>query len=224
MIGGSTQRKLQMAGAMVSSLIPRDGLYQEGLPPETPWKYKARTLMRELALRLRLGCHGAYRGLVHGSGIFGVGRLYVTVFRTGGKIENLGLVSTKVVTTAGVNYLRDDFAAGAGSADISTFKYHECGTGTNAEAVGDTALQTPCTTVLNPDSTRAVGTQDNGTSKHYKSVGTLTFDGAAAVTEHGLFQATTTGTLWDRSQFSAINVASGDSIQFTYDLTLSDGG
>lgn len=30
--------------------------------------------------------------------------------------------------------------------------------------------------------------------------------------------------VWDRSVFAAINVASGDSIQFTYTLTLSAGG
>jgi hypothetical protein len=32
------------------------------------------------------------------------------------------------------------------------------------------------------------------------------------------------GTLLDRSVFTAINVVSADSIQFTYSLTLSSGG
>jgi hypothetical protein len=46
------------------------------------------------------------------------------------------------------------------------------------------------------------------------------------VTEHGIFSqaATGGGTLWDRSVFSAINVVSGDSIQFTYTCTVSSGG
>lgn len=144
--------------------------------------------------------------------------------RHNGVWVDYGVVSRKSITTAFVNYLRDDLANAAGGADVSTFKYHECGTGTNAEAVGDTALQTPCTTALNPDSTRAVGTQANGVSKTYSSVGTLTFDASAAVTEHGLFSAASTGTLMDRSVFTAINVVSGDSIQFTYTLTLNDGG
>lgn len=152
------------------------------------------------------------------------GTLNIVIHRANGKKLDLGCVGKRVVTTAFVNYLRDDMANAAGAADISTFKYHECGTGVVAEAITDTALGTPCTTVLNPDSTRAVGTQDNTTAKTYKSVGTLTFDGAAAVTEHGIFNAATVGVLLDRTVFAAINVANGDSIQFTYTLTISDGG
>lgn len=152
------------------------------------------------------------------------GELQATVIRANGKIEKLGTISKRLVTTAFVNYVRDDLANAAGGADISTFKYHACGTGVAAEAIGDTALGTECTTALNPDSTRAVGTQVNSVAKTYSSVGTLTFDAAAAVTEHGLLSAPTTGVLMDRSVFAAINVASGDSIQFTYTLTLADGG
>ena len=147
------------------------------------------------------------------------GKLYATV-----NGADLGCLGSRVVTTAGVNYLRDDFANGAGGADISLFKYHACGTGTTAEAIGDTALVTECTTALNPDSTRGVGTQVNSVSKTYSSVATMTFDASAAITEHGLFSAASSGTLWDRTVFAAINVASGDSIQFTYTLTISDGG
>lgn len=152
------------------------------------------------------------------------GELQATVIRANGKIEELGTISRRLVTTAFVNYVRDDLANAAGGADISTFKYHACGTGVAAEAIGDTALGTECTTVLNPDSTRAVGTQVNSVAKTYSSVGTLTFDAVAAVTEHGLLSAPTAGVLMDRSVFAAINVASGDSIQFTYTLTLADGG
>ncbi|MGE3176768.1 MAG: hypothetical protein AB7O32_04825, partial [Vicinamibacterales bacterium] len=96
-----------------------------------------------------------------------------------------------------------------------------------AEAVGDTALVTESTTILNPDSTRATGTLAEGASANiFRSVGTVTFDGSGAITEHGLFSqaATGGGVLFDRSVFAAINVASGDSIQFTYDATLTAGG
>ena len=50
----------------------------------------------------------------------------------------------------------------------------------------------------------------------------MTFDNTAAITAWGLLSqaATGGGTLFDRQVFSAINVASGDSIQFTYDLTI----
>lgn len=136
----------------------------------------------------------------------------------------LGVISKRVVTTAFVNYLRDYMNAAAGAANISTFRYHECGTGVVAEAIGDTALGTPCTTVLNPASTRAAGTQVGSTAKTYSSVGTLIFSGTAAVTEHGLFNTAATGILMDRSVFAAINVVNLDSIQFTYTLTIADGG
>jgi hypothetical protein len=152
------------------------------------------------------------------------GTLDATIIRANGSTVNLGCIGKRVVTTAFVNYLRDDLANAAGAADISTFKYHECGTGVVAEAIGDTALGTACTTVLNPDSTRAVGTQVNSVAKTYTSVGTLLFDAVAAVTEHGLFNAATTGVLLDRTVFAAINVGSGDSIQFTYNLVIADGG
>jgi hypothetical protein len=45
------------------------------------------------------------------------------------------------------------------------------------------------------------------------------------VTEHGLFSASSAGTLWDRTTFSAINLvgASGDALQSTYTLTITAG-
>lgn len=150
--------------------------------------------------------------------------LRVQVIRAGGQVVDYGRVCYRVVTTAGVNWLVDCWQ---GTLEPETMKYHGCGTGGTAEAVGDTALVTESTTALNPDSTRATGTLVDGSGANVlRSVGTLTFDGSAAVTEHGLFNqaATGGGTLWDRSLFSAINVASGDSIQFTYDLTINSGG
>lgn len=141
-----------------------------------------------------------------------------------GEWIDFGVVSRRVVTDAGVAFIVDDWDNSA--VTLANMNYHGCGTGTNAEAAGDTALQTESTTVLNPDSTRATGTRSQPAANQYRSVGTLTFDGSAAVTEHGLLSqaATGGGTLWDRSVFTAINVASGDSIQFTYTATLTSGG
>ena len=135
-----------------------------------------------------------------------------------------GVLSYHVVTDAGVAFIVDDWDNSG--TDMSTLNYHGCGTGTTAEAAGDTALVTESTTALNPDSTRATGTATQPAANQYRSVGVVTFDASAAITEHGLLSqaATGGGTLWDRSVFSAINVASGDSISFTYTATLSSGG
>lgn len=141
-----------------------------------------------------------------------------------GEITDYGLASLAVVTTAGVGFLVD---AWQNILELEIMKYHGVGTGTTAEASGDTALVTESTTALNPDSTRATGTLAEGASGNiFRTVGTVTFDATAAITEHGVFSqaATGGGTLWDRSVFSAINVVSGDSIQFTYEATFSAGG
>ena len=215
---------MQPRGHLGAVVIPRNGFYHNGMPAGMPWRAHVRSVLKEVALHARLAVKGFWRGLVHASGVVGVGRLYASVIRANGMIEHLGLLSTKVITDAGVAFIVDDWDGSV--TDISNFKYHGCGTGTNAEAAGDTALQTESTTALNPDSTRATGTQSQPSANQLRSVGTLTFDASAAVTEHGLLSQSATGggTLWDRSVFSAINVASGDSIQFTYTATLSSGG
>lgn len=204
-------------------LVSKHGFYSQGLPADIAWRYIVRTLWKELALRARLCWKGFWRGLC-GTGIFGTSRLYATVLRANGEIEHLGLLSTKVITDAGVAFLVDDWDANG--QDISTMNFHGCGTGAVAEAAGDTALGAESTTILNPDSTRATGTRSQPAANQYRTVGTLTFDGSGAITEHGILSqaATGGGSLWDRSVFAAINVASGDSIQFTYTCTVSSGG
>lgn len=135
-----------------------------------------------------------------------------------------GVLSNRVVTDTGVAFLVDAWDNRA--TNLEDMNYHGCGTGAGAEAAANTALVTECTTTLNPDSTRATGARSQPTAPQYRTAGTMTFDGAAAVIEHGIFSqaATGGGVLWDRSVFAAINVASGDSIVFTYTLTLTSGG
>ncbi len=215
--------KMELTGECQAMFLSKHGCYVNGLPAELPRRYRMRTWWKEISLRLRLCVKGFIRG-IHGTGIFGTSRLYASVIRATGGVEHLGLLSTKIITDAGAAFLVDDWDNNG--QDLSTMNFHGCGTGTNAESVGDTALQTESTTALNPDSTRATGTRSQPAANQYRTVGTLTFDASAAVTEHGILSqaATGGGTLWDRSVFSAINVASGDSIQFTYTCTVSSGG
>lgn len=129
----------------------------------------------------------------------------------------------KCVTDAFVQDLVDELQSS--QADFSTYKYHHSGTGTNAEDATDTALQTPV------ESSREVGTQVEGaTANIYKSVATITYTDTRAITEHGLFNGAGTGDpptgadMMDRSVFSAVNVSSGEKIEFTYELTVNSGG
>lgn len=124
--------------------------------------------------------------------------------------------ATKCVTDVYVALLVDDLQAA--QATHSDFKFHGSGTGVVAEAAGDTTLGTEV-------ETRDTGTQAEGaTANIYKSVATHTYGSSLAITEHGLFNVVTAGTLMDRSVFSAVNVANGEKIEFTYQLTVSSGG
>ena len=99
------------------------------------------------------------------------------------------------------------------------FKYHDSGTGVGAEAVGDSVLGTPTGESL------SVGTQVETDHDTYKSVATDTYAGTFAITEHGLFNHATpaSGTLMDRTVFSAINVVSGNQIEFTFEGSFAAG-
>jgi hypothetical protein len=157
---------------------------------------------------------------VHGGRMVMQGTLNAVVIKKDGKCTDYGVISKRVVTTAGVNFLRDDF--NGGTTDVSTMNYHDSGVGVAAEAIGDTDLGTP-----SGPTTRATGVQSAPATKQYRSVGTITYSGPLAITEHGLFNQAARGggsVLWDRSVFSPINVAASDSIQFTYTLSISDGG
>ena len=142
-------------------------------------------------------------------------RLSAVIIKGNGDVEDLGILSTKVVTTAFVNFLVDQLQSSTGQ--IANFTYHEMGTSGVAEAIGDTALGVAV-------ESRTNGTQGEGASANiYKSVGTITATTTRAIVEHGLFDAATAGTLMDRSVFAVINLAASDAIQFTYELTVPAG-
>lgn len=175
------------------------------------FRYRVRSLWEEIKLKARVAAAGVspWNG-----DITPVGRLFAARIRPDGSAEDLGLICTKVVTTAGVNFIVDAFQ---GTADLTTMKYHASGTGTTAEASSQTALVTEV-------ATRTSGTTTEGASANiYRTVGTISYASTLAITEHGVFSASSTGTMLDRSVFTAINVVNGDSIQFTYELTLPAG-
>ena len=133
-----------------------------------------------------------------------------------GTRTDLGVLGRRVITTAGVNYLATCFT---NTVEPEAMNYHESGTGIVAEAIGDTALGTTSGVA------RVAGTQTTpGSTNIYQTAATVSFVSTLAITEHGIFSASSAGTLLDRTKFSAINVVSGDSIAFTYQMTLPSGG
>lgn len=148
--------------------------------------------------------------------------LRLVLIKNDGTRVDHGVVSKHVVTDVGVAAIVDAFT---NAFAIETFNYHGCGTGTTAENANQTDLITPSTTATNPDNIRATGSQTQPSANIYRTTGTLTFDGSAAVTEHGIFsdEDEGEGVLLDRSVFPAVNVVSGESIQFEYSLTFPAG-
>ena len=142
------------------------------------------------------------------------GFLSARVISRNGESKNLGVISTKKVTTAFRDYIVDSLQNST-TYPLDAFSYHGCGTGTTAEANTQTALVTEV-------GSRVDGSQTEGaTANIYKTVATITPGGSYAITEHGVFSASSNGTMMDRSVFSAINVGASDSIEFTYECTFN---
>jgi len=187
---------------------------------------KRRFASKKLEFKLRHGF--AQRGRVPGGGKVGDGKVgFAGTLRTKlvarhlrknaeGKYEEVGKreVLNRKVTTAFVNFIVAQLQVE--TSIFGDFKYHDSGTGVGAESAGDTALGTPC------GEARTSGTQDEGGETYeYESVATHTYAGPFAITEHGLFNASTGVTLMDRTVFAAINVISGDKIEFTFTIQFS---
>jgi hypothetical protein len=148
---------------------------------------------------------------------FGVGVLSevsAILIRADGTRVDYGVLSRRLVTNAGVAFLVDAFQ---NLVEIENMNWHASGTGVAAEDVANTTLGTET-------GSRVSGTQSEPAANQYRTVATVPYSGTLAITEHGLFSANAAGTLWDRSVFTAINVVNGDSIQFTYTLTVNSGG
>lgn len=142
--------------------------------------------------------------------------LSVVVIRVDGSREDLGVVCRKKVTQAFVKRLCAQMAANFSAGD--SFKYHDSGTGTTAASNTDTALQTAT------GGARVAGTQadsSTGTTGNYTTVAIINYVNTLSITEHGIFNDSSSGTLLDRNVFTAIDVDSGDGIQFTYELTIN---
>jgi hypothetical protein len=158
------------------------------------------------------------------------GLLWLQKITASGQGTDYGLVSCKIITTDGVDYIANAFAA-TGSYTPGNFKFHGIGTSSTAAVVGDRILVTELTTQYQTDNVRPTGTQVKGATGIYTTVGTVTVDASVAATEWGLFTQAATGaqsqpanSMLDRVVYTVVNLASGDSLQATFTLTFPNGG
>lgn len=142
----------------------------------------------------------------------------VVVFDKDRRIKEVR-ISKNLVTNAGFAGIASRIN-GAGSEAVAT--YLALGTGTNAAAAGDTTLQTELSTSglsrVNASASRVTTTVTNDTARLQN---TFSVSGTVAVTEAGVLNASSSGTLFARSVFSAVNVINGDSLQVTYNIKVA---
>ena len=104
---------------------------------------------------------------------------------------------------------------GAGSE--AAFTYIAVGIGTTAAAAGNTTLESE---IVNSGLARAAATASRVTTDVTNDTAQLLYTfsvtGTKAVTESGVLNAASAGTLLARQVFSAVNVVNGDSFQVTW--------
>lgn len=117
-----------------------------------------------------------------------------------------------VVVTVGKDYLAQ-WLTSATQSDYF-MRYIGLGTGTNAASSSDTGLQTEL-------STRVAGTLTSSGNIWQNQATFGAGVNTGAITEAGIFSASSGGTLMARQTFSPINKASTTSIQVTWNITIS---
>ena len=131
-----------------------------------------------------------------------------------GKIENHNLV---------VDVGLDEMAQatfGVGGSGSTDFDYIEIGTGTTAPTATDTTIETSACSRIQ-DASPDVNSATSGET----SVSVISsFDGgtcAGAITEAGIFNGAAGGQMLARSTFGAVTIASGDTLNVNYTITIT---
>jgi hypothetical protein len=139
------------------------------------------------------------------------GAFVVELFDKDGNLKERRDVKN-VVTTAGKTYLAAWLAANSQAGKFMS--YLGLGTGTNAADASDTTLQTEL-------STRVLGTLSSST---HVWINIATFGAGVntgAITEAGVFSASSSGTMLSRQTFAVVNKGASDSLTLTWNIILS---
>lgn len=139
-----------------------------------------------------------------------LGTLLLKLFDARGELFHAAM-HTNIVVDTGKAAVIDRLQA----ASPAVHDYMAIGTGNTAAAAGDTALQTETGTRVQGALTQPTATTDRLISTFAAGNGT------AAITETGRLNASSSGNLFCRSVFAAVNKGASDSLQITYDITVS---
>lgn len=121
---------------------------------------------------------------------------------------------TNVVTTNGKDFIASFLVSAAATAATFTMIYVACGTGTTAETASDTALVS--------ETKRVTATASHNGSGVYQLVASFNTNSAVgSITEYGIFNSTSAGTMLARDTESALNIGASDTLTVTAQITLS---
>lgn len=119
-----------------------------------------------------------------------------------------------VITDAGKSFLASFLQSAASAAATFTMHYAAIGTDSTSETAADTSLNT--------EVARHTGTASYSANAIYEVVATFaTGSGTGAITEYGIFDTNTGGTLFSRDTEDVINKGANDTLTVTYQLTFS---
>jgi len=139
------------------------------------------------------------------------GNVQINLFDENGMVKDTREIKNLVVT------IGKTFIASRMVGVASTIMgYMELGTGTTAAAVGDTTLQTAIS------GSRVALTSGTNTSNVVTYVASFPAGtGTGAVTEAGVFNAASAGTMLCRTVFAVVNKGALDSMSITWTITVS---
>lgn len=140
------------------------------------------------------------------------GKVNVALYDKNGNLKETQTIKNLVVDD-GLDYI----ASRMKDTTETAMSHMEVGTGTTSPAAGDTALETAIS------GSRVSLTSTTVTSNAIEYVGDFPAGtGTGAVTEAGVFNASSAGTLLCRTVFSVVNKGADDTLKITWTVTVSD--
>ena len=138
------------------------------------------------------------------------GDVSIVMTREDGSVENIDIHN--LVVNTGLNYIVSRMK----DTTANAMSHMELGTGTTAAAGADTALQTA---IAGSRVALTSTTVSSNTITYVASFPAGT--GTGAVTEAGIFNASSAGTMACRTVFPVVNKQAGDSMTVTWTITVS---
>lgn len=143
------------------------------------------------------------------------GSVHVRLFGPDGQLKQEH-TDHNLVVTVGKTYLAAWLAAATQATEFMTFV--GLGTGVTGPVSGDTALQTE---LSGGGYSRSDGTLSSASNVWTNTATFNPGNGTGAITEAGLFSASTSGSMFARQVFAVYNKAAGDTMVIVWSVTFS---